>query len=125
MIEIETIYKPAMSTRFRPISPIFAAGSGASSGPAGSRSIPTVAACSRPWLDQVKNKVNPPPPPANLPAGVTIARTPHDVQAIMRAELKTLDAQVAAAQGKAGDAMTRAHLADVRAQIDRALNPKS
>jgi hypothetical protein len=77
------------------------------------------------WLDQVKAKIVAGPAPTGAPAGFVIPRTPHDVQAIMRMELKTLDAAIAAAQGKAGDAMTRAHLADVRFQIDQTLNPKN
>jgi hypothetical protein len=52
-------------------------------------------------------------------------RPSHDVQAIMRVELKTLDSAIAAAMAKTSDAMTKAHLADVRFQIDQTLNPKN
>ncbi len=39
-------------------------------------------------------------------------------------ELRTLDRELAAAQGKATDAATRAHLAEARWQIEQALDPK-
>ena len=47
-----------------------------------------------------------------------------DARAFLRGELRALDAQVRAAQGKAGDAATRLHLADVRDQIAKTLDPK-
>jgi len=43
---------------------------------------------------------------------------------MLRMELRTLDGQLAAAEGKAADAATRAHLADARWQIKQALDPK-
>jgi Met-zincin/Domain of unknown function (DUF5117)/Domain of unknown function (DUF5118) len=52
------------------------------------------------------------------------ARLSTDVKALLRQELRTLDAQLAGAQGRAADAMTRAHLADARWQIKQALEPK-
>jgi hypothetical protein len=39
-------------------------------------------------------------------------------------EMRTLDAALAAAQGKAADTATRAHLADARWQIKQMLEPK-
>jgi len=52
------------------------------------------------------------------------ARPSTDAKALLRMELRTLDAALAAAQGKAGDAVTRAHLADARWQIKQLLEPK-
>lgn len=51
------------------------------------------------------------------------ARPSTDVKGLLRQELRTLDAQLAAAAAKAGDPTTRAHIADARWQIDRLLNP--
>jgi hypothetical protein len=52
------------------------------------------------------------------------ARPSTDAKALLRQELRTLDAQLAAAAGKAGDTVTRAHIADARFQIKQALEPK-
>lgn len=51
------------------------------------------------------------------------ARPSTDVKAMLRHELRTLDAQLATAQGKASDVATRAHLADARWQIKQSLEP--
>jgi folate-dependent tRNA-U54 methylase TrmFO/GidA len=45
------------------------------------------------------------------------------VKGLLRQELRTLDAALAAAAGKAADPATRAHIADARWQIDQLLNP--
>jgi hypothetical protein len=76
------------------------------------------------FVDLYRNKVNPPPPPTGLPAGFVITPTSKDVRALARAELKTLDAQVVAAAGRAGNPETKAHLQDVHNSIDDILNPK-
>lgn len=52
------------------------------------------------------------------------ARPSTDAKALLRMEMRTLDAALAAAQGKAGDTVTRAHLADARWQIKQMLEPK-
>ena len=52
------------------------------------------------------------------------SRGSTDVKAMLRMELRTLDRDLAAAQGKATDAMTRAHLAEARWQIEQVLDPK-
>ncbi len=52
------------------------------------------------------------------------ARPSTDVKALLRQELRTLDASLAAAAGKASDAVTRAHIAEARFQIKQALEPK-
>jgi hypothetical protein len=80
------------------------------------------------YVSQMRGKVNPPPPalPAGLPAGFVLAVPPRiqDIRALARSELKALDGELAAAQKKAGDTLTRAHLDDVRNQIDDILHPK-
>jgi hypothetical protein len=52
------------------------------------------------------------------------ARPTSDARALLRAELRTLDAQVKAATGKASNAVVRAHLQDLHTEIDDILNPK-
>jgi hypothetical protein len=84
----------------------------------------------RSYLTQVNNKVN--PAPFVLPAGappafaqlIGPARATSDVKALFKEELRTLDADVARAIGRAGDRETRAHLSDVRDQIKNILDPK-
>ncbi len=50
-------------------------------------------------------------------------RPTTDVKGMLRMELRTLDRALAAAESKAGDAATRAHLADARFQIAKMLDP--
>jgi uncharacterized protein DUF4953/uncharacterized protein DUF5117/uncharacterized protein DUF5118 len=76
------------------------------------------------YIDALKNKVNPPAAPAGAPAGFTPAPVPADVRSLARQELKTVDGEIAAAQRKTSDMVTRAHLDDLRHEIDDALNPK-
>lgn len=52
------------------------------------------------------------------------ARGSTDAKALLRQELRTLDAQLARAQARAADGYTRAHLADARWQIERLLKPE-
>ena len=52
------------------------------------------------------------------------ARPSTDVKAMLRMEMRTLDSQLAAAQSKAADTATRAHVADARWQIKQMLEPK-
>lgn len=52
------------------------------------------------------------------------ARPSTDTKALLRAEVRTIDAQAKAAIDKASDAATRAHLQDVRYQIQQMLDPK-
>ncbi|HEX9164657.1 MAG TPA: zinc-dependent metalloprotease [Gemmatimonadales bacterium] len=83
----------------------------------------------RAFLAGAGTKIN--PAPAAAPTGVPAqfaaqfgpARATSDIRAVFRAELQALDRDIAGAQGRAGDAVTRAHLADARNQIDKILNP--
>jgi hypothetical protein len=83
----------------------------------------------RTYLGALDGKINPRPVavPAGLPPGFAAQfagpRATSDIKAIFRAELRSLDGQLAAAAGKATDRITRAHLDDARAQIDRILDP--
>ena len=77
------------------------------------------------YVTILKAKVAPPAAPAGAPAGFAPAATPADVRALARQELKTLDGMLAAAQHKASDGITRAHLDDLRHEIDETLNPKN
>ena len=77
------------------------------------------------YVTAFRNKIVTQPVPAGLPAGFVIPGTPADVRALARQELKTLDGMLAAAQKKAADGITRAHLDDLRHEIDETLNPKN
>ncbi|MBC7896142.1 MAG: zinc-dependent metalloprotease, partial [Cytophagaceae bacterium] len=78
-------------------------------------------------------KINP-PPAAAAPAGPGggggfggnqgPARLTSDVPAVFRAELRSLDADLRTASGRARDAVTRAHLEDARDRIAKILDPK-
>jgi hypothetical protein len=86
----------------------------------------------RAYLTDIANKINPPattaaavgrggggggrgaaPPPANT----------GEIKAMLRGELKQLDAELAAAQKRANDVATRRHLDDARQQISHILKP--
>jgi len=85
----------------------------------------------RSYLTLVDSKVNPRAAavPAGLPAQFAAQlagpRATSDIRAIFRAELKSLDAQLASAAGRSSDRTTRAHIDDARAQIARILDPTS
>ncbi len=86
----------------------------------------------RNYVDLVATKLT--APPANTPRISSSAQTGQivtagargltDVKAMLRMELRTLDAQLAGAQSKAADTPTRAHLAEARWQIKQVLEPK-
>ena len=86
----------------------------------------------RAYLTDIANKINPPaataaavgrggggggrgaaPPPANT----------GEIKAMLRGELKQVDAELAAAQKRATDVATRRHLDDARQQISHILKP--
>ncbi len=48
----------------------------------------------------------------------------NDTRALLRAELRTIAAAAKTREGAAADAVTRAHLEDLRDQIEKALDPK-
>lgn len=83
----------------------------------------------RSYVEAVKGKLSATPAP-RVSFGQTgqftllPARPTSDARALLRAELRTLDAQVKAATGKAGNAVIRAHLQDLHTEIDDILNPK-
>jgi hypothetical protein len=86
----------------------------------------------RAYLDIMDDKLNPPAPAAAAaPAGgggrgggAGPAGTPSDARALIRGELKDLDAQIRAAIPKAANRMTRLHLEDMRNEISKILDPK-
>ncbi len=65
----------------------------------------------RAWLETLAERVN----------GRQTAS--DDARALFRQELRLLDAQLQAASGRGADGVTRAHVADARALIQRALDP--
>ncbi len=83
----------------------------------------------RSYVEAVKAKLAATPSPRiQFSQTGTITQLPprptSDARAVLRAELRTLDAQVKAATGKAANAVTRAHLQDLHTEIDDILNPK-
>jgi hypothetical protein len=83
----------------------------------------------RSYLTQVNGKINPAPftPPAGLPAQFAQqlgpARATSDIRAAFRAELRTLDGELARAIPRSSG-ITRAHLEDARDQIRKILKPE-
>ncbi len=81
----------------------------------------------RAWVDLLNDKLNPPPaqprPGGFQRPGFVPPVMPGDAKALMRAELTDLDTAIRRAQPRAADRETRAHLADLRYRIGRALNP--
>ncbi len=84
----------------------------------------------RSFLSAAAAKINPPPVqlPQGLPPGFAAqfagARATSDIRSIFRAELRSLDRDLASALGRARDATTRAHIEDARAAIKNVLEPK-
>ena len=64
-----------------------------------------------------------PRPPVNFPGFTPPPPRPADAQALARAELRDLDRSLALALPRTTDRTTRAHFEDLRARIDRILNP--
>ncbi len=79
-------------------------------------------ALQRSYLNTVRTRLNP-PAPAAAPAGGGGGRgggagnTNTDVRGALRAELRTLDAQLRTALGKTSDRATRVHIEDCRTEI--------
>jgi hypothetical protein len=82
----------------------------------------------RAFLAAVDNRLHPSEEALNRPATpFRPAMTPpwaSDVRAVLRAELQDIDGMAQGALGRAGNAMTRIHLRDVRTEIARILNPE-
>lgn len=81
----------------------------------------------RAFLDRVNTELNPPPATPAQAAAFAASRPPlwgNDVRAMLKAELRTIDQMAARAQSRSANAMTRVHLADVRSEIDRILDPR-
>ena len=84
----------------------------------------------RSWLNISRNKFA--PQPLQLPPGAPPqlaqqfgpARATSDVRSLFRAELRTVLGEVRAAIPRAANRETRAHLEDIRDQIDVLLNPR-
>ncbi|HEY7387615.1 MAG TPA: zinc-dependent metalloprotease, partial [Bryobacteraceae bacterium] len=81
------------------------------------------------YLDLVNTKLNAGAPvlPVGLPPellSLVRINTSSDEKAFYRLELRTLDASITAALGKAADRETRAHLEAARDQIARILDPR-
>lgn len=80
----------------------------------------------RAYLEAMDRRLHPTEAELNRPATpFSPAMTPpwgSDVRAVMRAELRDLDGAIQQAQGRAGDAMTRTHLRDLRMEIERILS---
>jgi hypothetical protein len=84
----------------------------------------------RSWFNLARAKLNPTPLqlPAGAPPGLAQlfgpARATSDVRSLFRAELRAVDRDIRAAIPRASGRETRAHLEDMRDQIDQLLNPR-
>ncbi len=81
----------------------------------------------RAFVDQLERLVTTnlvPTVPPNVPPQFRPQPRPADARALARAELVDLDAQLRLAGPRTTDRATRAHYADLRARIDRVLNPR-
>ena len=80
----------------------------------------------RAFIDRVDQELNPSAAQLQREEAQSAfnARPPrwgNDVRAMLKSELRRIDREAAQAQGRAGDDMTRVHLADVRSEIERIL----
>jgi hypothetical protein len=84
----------------------------------------------RAFVDGMDRLINTPlapptPTPILFPGFVPPPPRPADARALARAELRDLDAQLRTALIRTTDRVSRAHFEDLRARIDRTLNPRS
>ncbi len=81
------------------------------------------------WVDQMDRLINTPLQPqlppgfGGFPGFVPPPPRPADARALARADLVALDAQLRASLLRTTNVETRAHFQDLRARIDRVLNP--
>lgn len=80
------------------------------------------------WVDQMDRLINTPlqpqlPPGFPFPGFTPPPPRPADARALARADLVALDGQLRASLLRTPDAVTRAHVQDLRARIERVLNP--
>ena len=84
----------------------------------------------RSYLETIAAKINPPAAPAGAAQqqgagrGGAAPANPAEFRAILKSEMRTLDAELAAAVGKTSDKMSKAHLEDARDIIKKMLDPK-
>ena len=84
----------------------------------------------RSWFNMARNKLNPPPltlapgTPAAFAQLIGPARSTSDVRSLFRSELRAVQASAQAAIPRAANRETRAHLEDIRDQINQLLNPR-
>jgi hypothetical protein len=84
----------------------------------------------RSWFNLARNKLNPTPlvlPPGAPPQLAQLfgpARATSDVRSLFRSELRAVQNEARAAIPRATNRETRAHLEDIRDQIDQLLNPR-
>jgi hypothetical protein len=84
----------------------------------------------RSWFNLARNKLNPAPlvlPPGAPPQLAQLfgpARATSDVRSLFRSELRTVQQNATAAIPRATNRETRAHLEDMRDQINQLLNPR-
>ena len=76
----------------------------------------------RAYLDEVDRKLN--PPEDEGPALAAAAATPGDAPALLRGDLRQLDAELRDALPRAANRTTRLHLEDARVRIARILDPE-
>lgn len=82
------------------------------------------------YVDALNTLLNPPPATPSTGSGFTFSFGPPvdtdkaDVKAAVRAHIVNLRAQVTTAAGVVTDSMTKAHLREMAARMDKALNPK-
>jgi len=83
------------------------------------------------YVEALNAVLNPAPPAAASASGFTFSFGPPvdtdktDVKAAVRAHIVNLRTQVLTAAGTATDAMTKAHLREMAARMDKALDPKA
>ena len=79
------------------------------------------------YINQLNNLLNPPAPPSGMvviPALSSAASLDKsDIKSVVRAHLTTLRAEVRAAAAGTTDTLSRYHLQDIVARIDKALDP--